>query len=204
MNWTFLIAIGVLMTVVASVLGLVILPEIQLVALQPVEVQAADGSTELYPQEYTDPAVEAGREVYRAEGCIYCHSQQVRPEGFGSDLERGWGMRRSVPRDYIFQQPTLMGTMRTGPDLANIGFRQPSDEWHHTHLFDPQITSPGSIMPPYRFYYDVVHEEPTGEGYRIPDSYYGKPTWIVPGEEASNLVAYLKSLEQPHAIEDVQ
>ncbi len=204
MNWTLAILVGVLLTVIASLLGLVIIPEIQLRSLQPAEIQQPDGSTVVYPNPEPNEAVQEGREVYRAEGCIYCHSQQVRPDKFGDDLGRGWGNRRSVPRDYVTQNPPLMGTMRTGPDLANIGFRQPSDEWHHTHLFDPEIVSPDSIMPKFRYFYQVFYEKPDSEAYKIPDDYYGRPAWIVPKEDAKNLVAYLKSLSQPHSLEDVR
>ena len=66
-----------------------------------------------------------GREVYIANGCVYCHTQQPRDSSFGPDAKRGWG-RASVAGDYIYDRPHLMGSMRTGPDLFNIGVRQPS------------------------------------------------------------------------------
>jgi cytochrome c oxidase cbb3-type subunit 2 len=71
--------------------------------------------------------VERGRKVYTANGCAYCHSQQVRPDYESSDIERKWGTRRSAPRDYIFSRPVLLGTARMGPDLSNIGKRAPAD-----------------------------------------------------------------------------
>jgi cytochrome c oxidase cbb3-type subunit 2 len=54
--------------------------------------------------------------------------QQVRADYAGSDIERGWGTRRSAPRDYIFDRPVLIGRMRIGPDLANVGKRAPVEE----------------------------------------------------------------------------
>jgi hypothetical protein len=85
----------------------------------------------------------------------------VRGGKYLNDIERGWGAnassgepRRSHPRDYIHDYPLLLGTMRTGPDLFNIGFRQDNRNWHHTHLYDPQIVSPGSIMAPFRYLYE--------------------------------------------------
>jgi CheY-like chemotaxis protein len=68
-----------------------------------------------------------GARVYAANGCVYCHSQQVRPEYGGSDIERHWGERRSAPRDYIFEPIVFLGEMRIGPDLANVG-HQPAVE----------------------------------------------------------------------------
>src|SRR5437870_13506645 len=69
-----------------------------------------------------------GARVYAANGCVYCHSQQVRPEYGGSDIERKWGDRRSAPRDYIFEPIVFLGKKRTGPDLANAGHRPPVQE----------------------------------------------------------------------------
>src|SRR5205807_575780 len=60
--------------------------------------------------------------------CFYCHSEQVRADYAASDIDRKWGDRRSAPRDYIFDRPALLGKMRLGPDLANIGKRAPAEE----------------------------------------------------------------------------
>src|SRR5437764_13990306 len=72
--------------------------------------------------------VQQGARVYAANGCIYCHSQQVRADYAANDIERKWGDRRSAPRDYIFDRPVFLGKMRMGQDLANIGARAPKEE----------------------------------------------------------------------------
>src|SRR5947209_19889534 len=72
--------------------------------------------------------VQHGREVYAANGCIYCHSRAVRPDYAASDIDRKWGMRRSAPRDYLCDRPELLGKDRMGPDLANIGKRGEAQE----------------------------------------------------------------------------
>ena len=93
-----------------------------------------------------------GKEIYISMGCMYCHSQQVRRNEFGADIERGWGPRQTVARDYILQERVLLGTMRTGPDLAHLGGRYAGDagrDWNHLHLYNPQIVSKGSTMPPF-------------------------------------------------------
>ena len=69
-----------------------------------------------------------GAHVYAANGCVYCHSQQVRADYIADDIERKWGNRRSAPRDYIFERPVFLGKMRMGQDLANIGARAPAPE----------------------------------------------------------------------------
>ena len=95
-----------------------------------------------------------GREVYIANGCVYCHTQQPRDRNLGPDFERGWG-RASVPADYVYDKPHLLGSMRTGPDLFNIGARQPSKDWHLGHLYQPSAYVPGSIMPAYPYLFNV-------------------------------------------------
>lgn len=198
MNRAVYLYVGILVTVISSFAGLVTIPERQLRGLQPLET--ADGGQ--YPVE---PAgmVADGREVYRSDGCLYCHSQQVRPEDFGADILRGWGPRRTVARDHIFDDPPLLGTMRTGPDLANIGVRQPSDNWHLLHLYDPQLTSPGSIMPPFRFLFEqrpVEVEMPYDALQFPPDDAPPEGTMVVPTRRAKALVAYLKSLDHTHPV----
>ena len=102
-----------------SWLGMTVVPNLQIGSLDP---QTDEEGTDIYP--CRPPAWRVrGAEVYAANGCVYCHTQQVRPEYGGSDLERKWGERRSAPRDYIFQPVVLLGKMRTGPDLANVGHR---------------------------------------------------------------------------------
>ena len=66
-----------------------------------------------------------------------------------------------MARDYIYEKPVLLGYMRFGPDLANIGTRKDPDDpekysraWHYMHLYNPQITSPGSNMPSYKFLFE--------------------------------------------------
>lgn len=107
-----------------SWLGMTVVPNLQIGSLNP---QTDEEGTDIYPAPPSGMALR-GAQVYAANGCVYCHSQQVRPEYGGSDLERKWGERRSAPRDYIFQPIVFLGKMRTGPDLANVGNRPALDE----------------------------------------------------------------------------
>ncbi len=93
-------------------------------------------------------------------------------EGFGADVERGWGRRQSVPRDYILQKRVLLGTMRTGPDLANVGGRPLNSDWRHQHLYNPRITSEGSLSPPFAYPYEVreIEGDPSPNAVPIPGS----------------------------------
>jgi cytochrome c oxidase cbb3-type subunit 2 len=204
MNRVLIILLGALATVALSLFGVVLIPKWQISDLTPVEIEGPGGERITYPQPLRDYDEAPGRRVYIAQGCIYCHSQQIRPENFAGDVDRGWGTRRSVPRDYLLDAPPLLGTMRTGPDLANIGVRQPADQWHHLHLYDARLVSPGSIMPPMPFLYDVVFEDPKARGYALPEGRYNKPAWIVPKPEARQLVAYLQALHQDHSLKEVQ
>lgn len=197
MNRTILIYLGITFTVIASSIGLVFAPDFQLAMLQPYEDEAGN----MWPVEPYGDAVK-GREVYQDLGCIYCHSQQVRDEDFGADIDRGWGLRRSVARDYIYDSPHLMGTMRTGPDLHNIAMRQPDDNWHYQHLYRPTLTSPGSNMAPYRFLFQRVRVEPGADPprdhVRMPEDELPADVYLVPTDRARHLIAYLKSLEHSY------
>ena len=206
MNRTFALALGILMTTVLSLTGMVLIPEWQSLPLRRSPTVQVGGEEVVYPEALETDLEVPGRLLYMGMGCIYCHSQQVRDPGFGKDVERGWGDRRSVPRDYLQQAPPLLGTMRTGPDLAHIAGRQPALTWHHLHLFDARTVSKGSIMPPFRFLYRVVETEaqPPGEAYALPKEYLGHAAWIVPERPAQQIVAYLLSLHQDHSLEAVQ
>lgn len=116
--------IGLFGTFTFSWVGLTVIPNLQIGALNP---QSDEEGTDIYPQPKSG-MVELGRSVYAANGCIYCHSQQVRPDYASSDIDRKWGGRRSAPRDYIFDRPVLLGNERMGPDLANISKRGESQE----------------------------------------------------------------------------
>jgi cytochrome c oxidase cbb3-type subunit 2 len=111
--------LGVFGTFAFSWVGLTVIPNLQIGALNP---QMDEEGTDIYPMPQSG-MVAHGRSVYAANGCIYCHSQQVRPDYASSDIERKWGDRRSAPRDYLFDRPVLLGRERMGPDLANIGKR---------------------------------------------------------------------------------
>src|SRR5258708_18503318 len=143
---------GAVLTAVFAFFILAWLPQRQLSAVVPMDAL----------QPYT-PDQLAGRGVYISNGCLYCHSQQVRDPSFGSDQARGWG-RPSFPEDYRYDEPHLLGTMRTGPDLINIAVRQPSRAWHYAHLYQPRALVPGSVMPSFRFLFVVKASAGPGGG----------------------------------------
>ena len=87
-----------------------------------------------------------GRDIYIREGCVSCHSQMIRP--FRSEVER-YG-EYSKAGEYVYDYPFLWGSKRTGPDLMRVGGKY-SDNWHLNHMYDPQSTSSGSIMPAYKW-----------------------------------------------------
>ena len=141
-----------------------------------------------------------GRQVYIANGCVYCHSQQPRATRLAPDAARGWG-RASVAADYAYDTPHQLGTMRTGPDLFNIGARQPSAQWHLGHLFQPRAYVPGSVMPSYPFLFEV-RSEPDSEAVEVqlPPGYAPPGKHIVASRDAVDLVAYLKALDHTYPI----
>ncbi len=138
-------------------------------------------------------AAARGREVYVGEGCSYCHTQQVRPLA----QDRVWG-RASVAGDYAYATPQLLGTERTGPDLSNIGARQPSDVWQSIHLYEPRALVHASIMPAYAWMFIAKdHAQPGDVVVSVPPEYAPPGKVIVTTREEQDLVAYLKSFKQP-------
>jgi cytochrome c oxidase cbb3-type subunit II len=140
-----------------------------------------------------------GRQVYIANGCVYCHSQQPRDIKQAPDATRGWG-RASVAADYAYDTPHLLGTMRTGPDLLNIGARQPSKDWHLGHLYAPRAYSPGSIMPAYPFLFEVRQgaAQPGEAVVNLPPAAAVAGQVVVAKAEALALVSYLISLDRTY------
>jgi len=116
--------LGIFGTFAFSWVGLTVIPNWQIGHLNP---QSDEEGTDIYPQPQSG-MFERGARVYAANGCIYCHSQQVRADYAAADIERKWGNRRSAPRDYIFEQPVFLGKMRMGQDIANIGARAPAEQ----------------------------------------------------------------------------
>lgn len=94
---------------------------------------------------YTALEVE-GRDIYIREGCYVCHSQMVRP--FRDEVIR-YG-EYSKAGEFVYDHPFQFGSKRTGPDLHRVGGKYPH-YWHYRHMIDPRSTSPGSIMPSYRW-----------------------------------------------------
>jgi len=165
-------------------------------------------STGLYPLGRPGEA-NLGLQVYRANGCAACHTEQVRQSGVacnvlltssgknpavvsnlvstlklnglakevadavsdkitaaggkaeihivatGPDMARGWGMRQSVAEDYLYDYPVQPGSLRAGPDLANVGVREPDLNWQLVHLYAPAAEVKGSTMPSFRYLFEV-------------------------------------------------
>lgn len=127
-----------------------------------------------------------GREIYQAEGCVYCHTQQVRnlleeTQRYGMGEEetfKRFGIRAMIqappsqPGEFVYDKPHFLGTRRAGPDLARVGGKY-DNTWHLNHFRDPRSTSPGSLMPAYTWLFNKA----------------GQPT-----QDAIALVAYIQKL----------
>jgi cbb3-type cytochrome oxidase cytochrome c subunit len=116
--------LGIFGTFAFSWLGLTVIPNWQIGHLNP---ESDEEGTDIYPRPQSG-MFERGAHVYAADGCVYCHSEQVRADYAANDIDRGWGNRRSAPPDYIFERPVFLGKMRMGQDIANIGARAPAQQ----------------------------------------------------------------------------
>ena len=281
MNYGPLVFLAAFFALASSWCGFVLTPQLQVGRLQ--QTNTVGGASAIYPVARPGLA-QQGAEVYRANGCAYCHSQQVGqtgtvleialtdagtnqaatvaalvklaegsadrptnlslllplppgqsnatnaapltglPKAFlhsatreaanaaiktlnatsakaqlwivpvGPDLARGWGKRRSVPQDYLFDATVMPGSQRVGPDLANIGARLPDAHWHLRHLYAPRLEVKGSAMPPYGFLFEKrrIARHPSPDALALPsDLSPGAGYEIVPKPAAKALAAYL-------------
>lgn len=234
------------------------------------------GSSMAYP--LARPGLAAiGRDVYRANGCAYCHSQQVAQERtifqvmltdagtnldstvtairrlnsklelasaqqlatsalpkllatfeqrrfaddavkainatsakaaiqvtpLGPDIARGWGKRRSVADDYLYDYPVMLGSQRIGPDLANVGARLPDVSWHLRHLYAPRSEINGSTMPSYPYLFEVrpIRGKASPNALQFSGQFAASAgREIVPTDQALALAAYLVSLRSDAAL----
>ncbi len=185
---TKLLAGGMVMLSIATS-ALVVVPYMTVRDVKPIEGLKPYTTQEL-----------RGRQHYIENGCVYCHSQQPRAKAFAPDFQRGWG-RASVAGDYAYDSPHLLGTMRTGPDLLNIGVRQPSEAWHLGHLYQPRAFVPGSIMPSYPFLFELKEKAETGDvEVALPPARMPVGKIVIATHEALDLVAYLKSLKRDYPV----
>lgn len=190
MNKT-LVGLGALVILLCSGVVLVVVPHFNILRTSD-RLQKS--------RQYSDE-VTAGRQVYVDLGCVYCHSQQPRHRNFGPDFERGWG-RQPDAADYLGQKPHQLGTMRTGPDLFNIGDRNPSVQWHLIHLYNPRLLVPWSIMPAYPFLFERKTQIETDDlALNLRAMVIEEESHIVATQRAKDLVTYLKALKQEDANE---
>ncbi len=187
------IVAGAAMILLFAALMIVVMPSVQLQAVS----EPPEG---LEP--YSDAAAR-GRAVYVSLGCVYCHTQQPRDPALAPDAVRGWG-RPGVPGDYAYDRPHLLGTMRTGPDLLNIGARQPSQDWHLSHLYNPRAVMPGSIMPAYPFLFRLEADAANDQvAVKLPPAYAPAAGVWVASQDALDLVAYLLELDRSYPVDDI-
>jgi len=117
----------------------------------------------------------------------------------GTDISRGWGKRRTVAQDYVYDAVVQPGTRRAGPDLANVGApsRKPDANWQLRHLYAPQAEVKDSTMPPYRFLFEKrkVGKVPAEDALKLTGEFAPPAGYeIVPTDDARALAAYLLSL----------
>ncbi|MEJ0089151.1 MAG: cbb3-type cytochrome c oxidase subunit II [Limisphaerales bacterium] len=240
----FLAAFGVLLM---SWSTFVLLPQLQLGGAKQVAVL---NSSDVYPVNRPGEANQ-GLQVYRANGCAACHTEQVQQTGVvcevvltsagknpsvvsnlvatlklrslteqeaeaaagkitaaggkaethviatGADIARGWGLRRSVAQDFLYDNLVQLGSLRVGPDLADVGRRRPDANWQLLHLYAPKSVVENSAMPPFRYLFETkkIGATPSPDALILKKEFAPAAGYeVVPKPEAKKLVAYLLSL----------
>jgi cbb3-type cytochrome oxidase cytochrome c subunit len=126
------------------VLGALVLFVIMFVAVvvAPSSAGNAEALDAVQTIELSDAAIR-GRDVYLAEGCALCHTQQVRPIVTDADL----GIVT------LSESPLIPGYQRRGPDLAHAGSRESTGSagWLAGYLDDPEAFRPDSQHASYNY-----------------------------------------------------
>lgn len=160
------------------------------------------------------PTERRGLEIYVAEGCAGCHTQQVR----NIEMDKMYGKRPVMPHDYYYskkrqdiwrQSPSILGSERTGPDLSNVGARQSSEAWHMLHLYEPRAVVKESVMPSYRWLFEEVDSNFVKESdYVVPgipeEFIKDKSKKVIATNKARALVDYLISLKFTELPDDME
>src|SRR5690625_2778109 len=167
-------------------------------------IPALQNQANYKPLPNADPLTEselAGKMSYIANGCVACHTQQVR----NIEMDKTWGSRPSLAVDYADMRrtdcwrntATLKGTERTGPDLTAVGSRQPSQQWHLIHLYNPRAVVPDSIMPSYPWMFKEKRKADESDiVVNVDKKFTRRGGVIVAKQEALDLVDYLLALKQ--------
>jgi len=191
---------------------LIVIPVLKYQQLKPVAYDKdKDGMDGFYPPANIH---RQGQLVYAREGCVQCHSQMIRATNLGLDAWRkGWGqeqadrapdpVRSNTLRDYLGEPIAFLGIQRTGPDLANAGWRFADRMKVHQSLYAPRSVHEWSTMPSFKHLYVVrVAQGPKSSkaldlpGKFKPDDGYE----VVPTAEAEALVDYILSLKKDYPV----
>lgn len=201
------IACGLALVFALPWLLLVVVPYVKLSAIEPVQYSEAEaeavGGLVAYPAPPIGGNVATGERLYDSLGCAYCHTQMVRPTYAGADMWRGWGGEKSTgraretqPADYYGDTRAMLGYLRIGPDLANVGSRIPDRDWHLQHLYSPRSVVRESVMPGYEGLFEVREfvGQPSEDALDLDEEFApGDGLEVVPTSEAHALVDYLLS-----------
>ena len=202
-----LIVVGALVALGCGLVAMVLVPLADPGLSQPTAVAQAWGELE-----------QQGRAVYQREGCVYCHSQQVR----GVAADRPFGTRPSEGGDYAHDAPPFLGQRRIGPDLRFVGDRHPDIDWYVEYLSDPRKFFAQSVKPSYDHlsqqelralgaylaslrggYVEVAEEGPARPGadrFPVPEAYAGLVNPLEPTAEvlASGAELYARQCATCH------
>ncbi len=153
-------------TLAVAALGIFLIGAVMTTIVPPLVDKDLVSGGERVIHNYTEQE-QRGLSIYQREGCVYCHTQQIRAAVTRDPERYGWRLVDAPPSEsweYVNDRPHFLGTKRTGPDLARIGGKYAS-QWHWAHFknprdlgerFAPKTGNPqtNSLMPSYRFLSD--------------------------------------------------
>lgn len=138
-----------------------------------------------YPEEFKEhygnadkesfkKALLLGRDIYIAEACWHCHSQQVRP--VSNENLRFGAVSYASEYQNVLQMPQMMGTRRVGPDLIREAGKR-SNDWHMAHFYRPTDVVPASVMPEFTWFFSK-DKKPNEKGLAIVTYMQWLGSWV--------------------------
>lgn len=184
---------------------LIVVPYYQMSTVKPVLYTEADevDTAASYPESW-EGANKDGERVYASSGCVYCHTQMIRPTYASTDMWRkGWGgneeeglARETRPQDYASDSYAMLGYMRIGQDLANVGTRHTDRAWYHLKLYNARTLVVDSNMPSYKNLYSKrpIDGQVSDNALKLEGRFSVEEGYeVIPTEKAEALVDYLLS-----------
>jgi hypothetical protein len=152
--------------------------------------QAARGPQALHQRQLR------GREVYIANGCVYCHSSS-RATATSPPTMSAAGAGPRCRATTCTTSRTCWAACAPGPTCSTSA-RASQQDWHLGHLYQPRAYVPGSIMPSYPYLFETKAAAEPGDEVEAAAGPRPRRQGGGGAPEALDLVKYLQGLNHTY------